>query len=183
MTGQIPDEIMLNDENFSLVGVQGQNLPTPEKFGVAPYSSCTACWRGYVMRYILKNDQLFLNEMDINADDPPKLNGVEPQKGNRLFKYNYQNLNIKTNFTGNLLLAKDFIDSMYIHMGFQRPLAFQTIVEINLKEGNVISVKDLSKKLERLRNEDPYKDAQPNSRSHKDTRDWIERAFSLDYDF
>ncbi|KKN09106.1 hypothetical protein LCGC14_1049880, partial [marine sediment metagenome] len=32
ITGQIPDEFLLNGENFSLVGVKGQKLFTPEDF-------------------------------------------------------------------------------------------------------------------------------------------------------
>jgi hypothetical protein len=182
MTSQIPDEFILNNELFSLVGLKGQNLLTPENFGVTPYSNCTACWRGYVMRYIFINDQLILEGMEINAVDPPKINSVEPQAGDSLFKYNYKNLNLKTNFTGNLLLAKDFIQSMYVHMGFQRPITFKTVVEIQVKSGEIISLKDLSKQMKEQRNKDPYKGSQPQSNFQKDIEKWVKQTFSLDYD-
>ncbi len=182
MTSQIPDKFILNDEIFLLVGLKGQNLLTPESFGLTPYFSCTACWRGYVMRYIFSNNQLILEGMEINAVDPPKINGVEPQAGDRLFKYNYKNLDLKTNFTGNVLLAKDFIQSMYVHMGFQRPITFKTVVEIQVKSGEIISLKDLSKQMEKRRNKNPCKGAQPQTDSQKDIEKWVKQTFSLDYD-
>ena len=51
MTAQIPDEFILNGESFSLVGLNGGGLIKPEDLGIKPYFSCTACWRGYVMKY------------------------------------------------------------------------------------------------------------------------------------
>ena len=182
MTGQIPDEFILNGESFSLVGLKGQGLFKPEDFGIKPYFSCTACWRGYVMRYIFTNSKLVLDGLRVNVDNPPKINGVKPEAGDQLFKYTYENLNLKTNITGKILLAKDFIQSMYVHMGFQRPIAFKTVVEISVASGDIISIKDLSRRLEEYRNQDPYKGTQPRSDSHGDIEKWVKETFSLDYD-
>ncbi|MFW9876115.1 MAG: hypothetical protein ACFFG0_23680 [Candidatus Thorarchaeota archaeon] len=183
MTAQIPDEFVLNNEKFSLIGLNGQGLFKPEDFGIIPYFTCTACWRGYVMRYVFTEDELILDGMSVNVDNPPKINGVEPEKEGNLFKYYYKNLNLKTKFTGKVLLAKDFIQSMYVHMGFQRPIAFETVVEIDIKSGEIISLRDLSKKVEELRDRNPNKGAQPSSNSHKDTEKWVKDKFSLDYEF
>ncbi|MFX0139011.1 MAG: hypothetical protein ACFFDN_35545 [Candidatus Hodarchaeota archaeon] len=182
ITGQIPDEFILNGESFSLVGLKGQGLFKPEDFGIIPYFTCTACWRGYVMRYIFTSSKLFLDGMRVNVEDPPKINGVKPEAGDSLFKYDYSNLNLKTKFTGTILLAKDFIESMYVHMGFQRPIAFKTVVEIKIARGDIISLKDLSKKIEEYRSQDPYKGAQPQTDSQKDIEKWVQKMFSLDYD-
>lgn len=185
MTAQIPDDFIYNGESFSLVGLKGKRLYTPEDFGIQPYFRCTACWRGYVMKYTFANDRLILNGMLVNAKNPPTINGVEPQKGkdicNSLFDYCYENLNLKTEFTGNVLLAKDFIQHMYVHMGFQRPMAFKTVIEIQVENGNITVIKDLSKKMEEARNQDIYKGAQPQSNSRKDIESWVKKTFSLDY--
>ncbi|MFX1445056.1 MAG: hypothetical protein ACFFHV_16710 [Promethearchaeota archaeon] len=77
-TAQIPDEFIYNEEKFSLVGLKGNELPTPEVFGIQPYFRCTASWRGYVMKYSFKNDQLILDGMLVNTKKPPKINGIEP---------------------------------------------------------------------------------------------------------
>jgi len=72
MTAQIPDKFVLNSENFSLIGLKGQGLFKPEDFGIVPHFTCTACWRGYVMRYIFTDDQLILDGMRVNVDSPLK---------------------------------------------------------------------------------------------------------------
>lgn len=184
-TAQIPDEFIYNGEKFSLVGFKGNGLPTPEDFGIKPYSRCTACWQGYVMKYIFTNDRLILDRMLVNTKKPPKINGVEPQKGNdtgnSLFDYCYKNLNLNTEFTGKVLLAKDFIQQMYVHMGFPRPMAFKTVVEIQVENGNITRIRDLSKQMEEERKQDIYKGAQPRTNSSKDIENWVKKTFSLDY--
>jgi len=182
MTAQITDEFILNGESFSLVGLRGQGLIKPEDLGITPYFSCTACWRGYIMKFLFTKNQLILDELLVNIADPPKINGVKPQQGNDLFKYHYKNLNLQTNLSGSVLLAKDFIQSMYVHMGFQRPMAFKTVVEIEIKNGEIISIKDLSIQMEEHRKKDLYKGAQPQSNSKKDIEKWVKQTFSLDYD-
>jgi len=183
MTGQMSDEFILNGETFSLVSLKGQGLFKPEDFGINSYSSCTACWRGYIMRYIITKDQLTLDRMQVNVDKPPKINGIKPQHGDRLFKYYYKNLKLKTTFTGKILLAKDFIQSMYVHMGFQRPMAFETVIEMHVENGEIILLKDLSKQMEEQRKKNLFKGAQPQSNSEKDIEKWVKQTFSLDYDF
>ncbi len=183
MTGQIPDEIILDNQSFSLVGLKGQGLFKPEDFGINPYSTCTACWRGYVMKYQYINSQLFLDEMLVNVDDPPIINGIKPQNEARLFKYYYKEMNLKSSFNGKLLLAKDFIQSMYIHMGFQRPMAYKTIIEIQIKDGEIISERDLSKEMEEKRIFNENEGVSPRSDSQNDIENWVNKTFSLDYDF
>ena len=182
MTGQITDEFILDGEEFSLVGLKGEGLFESLDFGLTPYSTCTNCWRGYIMKYHFTKDHLILDEMRVNVDDPPKINGVDPEKGEDLFKYHYKNLNLKSKFTGSILLAKDFIDSMYVHMGFQRPMTYKTVVEIHIKNGNIFLLKDLSKEMAKRRKKDIDKGAQPQSDSKEDIEKWIDKTFSLDYD-
>jgi hypothetical protein len=82
-----------------------------------------------------------------------------------------------------MLLAKDFIRSMYVHMGFQRPIAFRTVIEFHVKNGDITLQLDLSKKMEEYRKQDSTKGAQPGSNSSEDIENWIKQTFSLDYDF
>ncbi|MFX0030164.1 MAG: hypothetical protein ACFE8B_13215, partial [Candidatus Hermodarchaeota archaeon] len=178
MTAQMPDEFIIEGESFSLVGLKGNGLYSPGDFGITPFSTCTACWRGYVMKYKFTKDQLILDEMLVNAKNPPEINGIEPQQGDNLFKYYYKNLNLKTKFTGSVLLAKDFIQSMYVHMGFQRPIAFKTVVEIHIENGTIIDLKDLTRKIAEQRKIDQYKGARPQTDSEKDIKRWIEKTFS-----
>ncbi len=183
MTAQIPDEFTYKGEKLSLVGIKGRGLYTPEDFGIISYFTCTACWRGYVMKYSFNKDRLILNGILVNAKNPTKINGVEPQPqpNNSIFEYCYENLNFKTEFTGNVLLAKDFIQNMYVHMGFQRPMTYRTVIEIQLEKGCIKLTRDLSQKMEEARNLDYIKGAQPISNSRKDIENWVKDTFSLDY--
>jgi hypothetical protein len=182
MTAQIPDELILNGESFSLVGLKGKGLTNPEDLGITPYFSCTACWRGFVMKYNFIKNQMILDELKVNIPDPLKINGVKPQQGNDLFKFHYKNLNLHVKFTGSILLAKDFIQSMYVHMGYQRPIAFKIVIEIEIENGEIIALKDLSKEMEERRKKDQNEGAHPQSNSESDIEKWIKQTFSLDYD-
>ena len=114
---------------------------------------------------------------------PIEIYNVKPELGVDFFDYCYNNLSLQTYFTGKLLLAKDFIQSMYVHMGFQRPMAYKTVVELSVENGKITLFKDLSRKIEGDREQDRFKDANPQSNSKKDIRDWVEKTFSLEYDF
>ncbi|MFX0099782.1 MAG: hypothetical protein ACFFCS_09375 [Candidatus Hodarchaeota archaeon] len=190
MTAQVPDEFRYGGgEEFSLVGMVGEGLFEPETdFNLKPFSTCTACWRGYQMTYDCVDGKLVLQRMYINIDDPQEINGIKPRKiedddeNYYGFKLVYENLNLKTRFTGKLLLAKDFINSMYVHMGYQRPMAYKTVLEIHVKDGEITEERNLSKKMAELRKKDRKKDARPDSDSETDIKGWIEKSFSLDYD-
>lgn len=192
MTAQIPDEFRYEGEEYALVGMNGEGLFTPQDFGLTPRMASTACWRGYVMKYDCLDGQLVLDGMDVNSDTAPPINGVDPIDGTRevgneqmryrMFKFTYEKLGLKTKFTGSMLLAKDFIDSMYVHMGFQRPMAFRTVLELQVQDGDIISMSDLSEKMEELRLMSSEKGARPPTDHESDVREWIEETFSLDYD-
>ncbi|MFW9849136.1 MAG: hypothetical protein ACFFF4_08345 [Candidatus Thorarchaeota archaeon] len=188
MTAQVPDEFRYEGEKYSLVGMDGEGLFTAEEFGLKLIAASTACWRGHVMKYDCIDGILVLNGMDIRTqEEPPAINNIkarslESESGYSMFSHSYENLNLKTRFTGSILLAKDFIESMYVHMGFQRPMAFRTVLEIQVQDGDIISVSDLSEKMEELRQRDSSKGARPETDSDEDVRRWIEDTFSLDYD-
>lgn len=182
MTGQIPDEFLYMGEPYSLIGIQGTGLYSPQDFGIYPRAATTACWRGFVMKYDCTGGRLVLDTMHVNADQSPEINGVMPSPGEWGFKHLYEGLGLKTKFTGSMLLGKDFIDSMYVHMGFQRPIAYRTVLEIQVQDGDIIAVNDLSSKMEELRERDPSRGAEPDSRNEDDVISWIQDTFSLDYD-
>jgi hypothetical protein len=73
MTAQIGDSIRYAGEYYDLVGVSPDNpadeLLDPERFGIRTFSDCTACWRGYVATYGLRENRLVLEELGINVRD------------------------------------------------------------------------------------------------------------------
>jgi len=182
MTAQMPDELEYNGETYSIIGVKGEGLFEARDLGLIPLPSSTACWRGNIMKYRCEEKQLILDEIIVNSKNTPTINGVDPQPNSPSFNYTYRNLNLMIKFTGGILIAKDFIQSMYVHMGFQRPIAFEKVIEIQMEEGNIISVKNLSHEMEKLRNKNPDEGSQPESSSKEDIGKWVEKTFSRDYE-
>ena len=185
MTGQVPDKLICRKNLYSIVGLRGEGLPSPFDFGLKPVSPHTANWRGFIMTYIVVEKHLNVHEMKVTLKDlkskPPLINEVKPKLEKKgLIHLTYSSLKLKTQLTGKILIAKDFIDSMYVHMGFQSPISFETVIELEFREGDLLSVTDLSEKMKEYRKRD-ISDGKI-SRSH-DPISWIARTFSLDYDF
>jgi len=90
--------------------------------------------------------------MDINIEKPIKINGVDPQpEQRRWFKYTYKNLNLKTKFTGRILLVKDRIDNIIIDPWNPRPMEYVKVFEIHVENGNITLIKDQSGEMEKAR--------------------------------
>lgn len=186
MTGQIPDIFRYEGEEYDLVGIDGESLYEPQDFGINPQMASTACWRGYQLIYDCKDKQLILDHMHVRTNDKIVVNGVSPKTsektdGMSFFNTIYENLELKTKFTGTLLLAKDFISEMYVHMGFQSPEAFRTVIEIQVSDGDILEVKDLSDEMEGRRKRGPMKPNRPDSLDDPDLGEWVKDRFSLDY--
>jgi len=188
MTGQIPDKLIYKKSSYSIVGLKGEGLPSPFDFGLKPTSPHTANWRGFVMTYEIDNNHLILQDMDVTIkkmkDNLPLINGVTPEaKEEGYLQLTYTNLKLKTQFVGKILIAKDFIDSMYVHMGFQSPLSFKKVIELIVSDGNVTKFTDFSEIMETYRKNNISDGKLGPTENIENIQGWIARTFSLDYDF
>jgi len=182
MTSQIPDIFKFNGEEFDIVGIDGPDLFDPNNEGFKPQMTTTACWRGFQLKFGANNKEIYLDEMSIRQEEGIVFKGRKPIQGERRFTHKYVDMNYKLPFTGRLLIAKNFIQSMYVHMGYQRPIAYRTVFELVIKEGDVLEVIDHSKYYKVLRKKDPDKDAYPKTSSEEDIRDFVEKSFSRRYE-
>ena len=154
MTGQIHDLLDYKGKEYTLVGYKGKKLFSPLDYNMKPRMTSTACKRGFVLKYSCKNDLLIVEKLEINVEEAKEIYGV---KGTRCtgehirFQYCYENLNLEIPFSGKLLIATNFIDEMYVHMGFQRAIAFKKVLELKFKEGKIIAKKDISSEMEKKR--------------------------------
>jgi hypothetical protein len=177
MTAQIPDRFIYRGEEYSMVGKDGGGLLTPMDFGMRPVMIHTACYRGFYCTYLVTEDGLYLSEMTVRtADDVyPEVEGYQPIVQD--YTGVYRDMRVLTNFSGKLRLAKDFIEELYIHMGFQKPSAFRTVLDFQFSEGKLQTITDLSAYYAEMRGKfkEQY-ESDPNfPRSIND-------AFSLDLD-
>jgi len=181
MTGQIADEFCYNGETYDLVGIDGEGLYTPDDFRIHARAGSTACWRGYQMIYDCIDGELLLDQMNVNTDNAPPINGIEPREGEYGFSHIYENLRLRTHFTGKIRLGKDFISGMYVHMGFQSAESYETVIELDIKNGEIIQESDLSPLMRERRENGKQKPEQPPSAKDNDVMHWISDRFSQDF--
>ena len=156
----------------------------------------TACYRGYYCTYELKDDAIYLRELV--AYDPtnqyPLVNGVaakpivdtvhcfiENRERGELKEITrperrYSDVNLAIDCTGRLRIAKDFIEDLYIHMGFQKASAFERVLDITFFKGKIASIHDRSAEMEKKRGH--FKDTYESG----DIMETIRDAFKLDLD-
>jgi len=216
MTAQISDHVIYADHTYQVIGVKGSWLPQPQDYGLTPTMMSTACYRGYYCDYTVRDNALLLTHLVVRTpdDNAPPIEGVTPIVGKRrkldntefpptdirgmyesygaegrFINYDgaiYANLKIETHFSGGLLIAGDFIRSMYVHMGFQKPTSFETVIELLFEDGKLTDAIDHSKKMAERRAEmlkpRPRIGFDDEQMPTKQVEEWIEWTFSLDYD-
>lgn len=176
MTAQVSDTFIVKGNTYELIGIDGGNLVNPEQFGMVLEMIHTACYRGFYATYELKKSTLFLCELTLREknDNYVLINDIEPEKEE--YQATYYNLNLLVPFTGKLRLAKGFIQKFYVHMGFKKASAFKNVLDVSIKDGKIVKVKDRSADAKKQRGE--FKKRYES----EDMIKGIEEAFSLDLD-
>jgi hypothetical protein len=159
MTAQIPDTFLYHGEEYSLVALDGEGSITPQDYGMQPAMLHTACYRGFYSTYVIADNALFLIEMTIGEVEEgyKPVQGILPtipKEGSHDYP-KYKGLRLLTPFTGKIRLGKDFIQELYIHMGYQKATAYKTLLEFTFNEGKLISTQDLS--VENAKNQGAFK--------------------------
>jgi hypothetical protein len=86
-------------------------------------------------------------------------------------------------YTGSLLLGHDFIRELYVHMGFHPAWKYREIHELVFDKGRLVNAADRSTEMAMLRDSlSGTKDA-PGSIMNEDVAAWVERCFSLKYNW
>ena len=73
MVAQIPDKLLLNDQELFIVAVNGAGLFNPANYGLEPGPAYTACWRGYLCQYALCEGRLVLDDLQLSLMLPEVL--------------------------------------------------------------------------------------------------------------
>ena len=176
MTAQIPDTFIFKGEDYSLIGMTEGELVFPQQYGMEPVMIHTACYRGFFATYELTEEALYLRQLTLREKNGNYLPIGKIQPQIKDYQATYRGLSEVIPFTGKIRLAKDFIKELYIHMGFQKPTAFKTVLDITLKNGQIIEVRDRSKEIEEKRG------AFKKQYESGDMLKGIHEAFSLDMD-
>ncbi|WP_437775212.1 hypothetical protein [Sorangium sp. So ce1097] len=184
MTAQIDDSVTYAGAEWSLAGVNGGDLFDPASHGLCVRAASTACWRGFVCRYELRDGALYLDGLDVALKgEAPPLSGKVAQepKVHLGFTAVYEGVGLHVPFTGGLLLARDFLRELYVHMGFHPAWKFTHVLEVELEAGRISRVTDCSKAMADIRSRVAGTDRPGPGSSNEEIEAWVERAFSRKY--
>lgn len=167
MTGQFHDVFRRNERDFDIVGVSGGELFAPAEHGLTPFPTCSACWRGYLAHYAIRDDRLVLERLDVSlghrdatgfhSDAGPAIHGVRPTRPTEtdaLFNNRYSALDLPIAFSGRILIGTGFIQELYVHMGFQPAWRYRSVFELTFERGRLLEERDVSARMEELRREE-----------------------------
>jgi hypothetical protein len=183
MTGQISDSIIYKRKEYSLAEFEGGHLFDPAKYGIQPQPTSSANWRGFVCTYKVYRKRLKLSNLSINIEDheyKKLFKALNIDSDPNVSHYHYidylDNLLIDVDFTGKILIGKDFIHGFYIHMGFQSAFSYQNVWSLEFDHGLLGKAEDLSPEMEDLRNS--YIENIKGNKEPLNLFEWIEERFS-----
>ncbi|WP_448269668.1 hypothetical protein [Nostoc sp. DSM 114159] len=164
MTGQISDQLIYKSQIFCIAGVDGVGLFEPTQHGFSPQCGTTACWRGYCCTYKVIEETLYLKELIISLSLKEKLMikhgrgrdfiGVFPSLRHTHVGHPsaiYDDLNHLVEFTGSLLAGNNFINNLYVHLGFQSAYKYEEVHELIFENGYLMQSIDRSEEMAEIR--------------------------------
>jgi hypothetical protein len=209
MTAQISDTFRYRGQAHALAGINGSGLFDPVQHGIRPAAVSTACWRGYHCRYEVADGMLLLTEVYLGLGEEdlataergegPKLFGKVPKRctvgGIRSEpgagaveidrdspEFGVDGLREIVAFTGGLLLGDDFVEEMYVHMGFHPAYKFRIVHELIFAGGRLTAEHDRSAQMAEFREMLSSRPLEPGAdASRTELAEWIKQCFSLEY--
>ncbi len=147
MTMQVPDSFIWKKKEYKFVGADDiYQLFDPAKFGFDPEEVDTACWKGFVIYFIVnENDELILDRLDIHDrnNNYPSINGIEGYEDGYGYRI-YKNINLPLySYSGKIIIA-DNLQKRFIGRAFIGPHFYNKVYELEIKNGKVIGYKDTS---------------------------------------
>ncbi len=193
MTAQVPDSLHYLGEQYTLAAFSEGEPFSPIDAGYRPVMASTACWRGYVCGYELKDGLLHLRELWVShqprkapvtqRQQPPDLNGVTAIRDEKSFfgDWHFDNVGLPLAYSGGLVIMRDLIRELYVHMGFHPAWKYQHVYELVFEQGRLMEARDASPEMARLRTRlrEGLKPGPKASRAQ--IEEWINGCFSRDY--
>ncbi len=167
MTAQMSNAFRLYGDAYSLVATSNGDFFDISIFDIPVWPVSTACIRGYVAEFAVSDgrlvlDNLFVSPMSINLDtknlefvDGPMINGVKPvappPEDRSSFTNHYHGLNVHLEYTGGILIARGFIQKLYLHLGYQPARCYHEVRELIFENGALANEYDRSDPIAEIR--------------------------------
>ena len=163
MTAHMGDHFDYLGDEYDVVDISHGALFHPAAVGLHPSVAETDEERGFEVVFALQEKQLVVQVLRVQllaweheavcAVCGPDVRGVSPSftPGAYFFNNVYEGLALPLNFTGELLLAKDFMGHRYVHMGFHPAWKYQHVLELYFHQGALMRATDKSDDMRALR--------------------------------
>jgi hypothetical protein len=76
---------------------------------------------------------------------------TSPREGGTLFDTVYRNVKLPLNYSGGLLIARGFIEELYVHLGFHPAWKYEQVRELVFTEGRLSEKFDRSASMAEIR--------------------------------
>lgn len=152
MTMQAADWIIYNGDEYELLGDSTRELPMLKRYDFEPGWWSTGCYRGYIARYEIIDNSLYLTSLIIEDRNKhyPEIGGVKPEIG-REDVPEYSGIHEPMLINGSILIGKDEAYSPLFD--FRAPHNYSIVLRLKLRDGVIYSVIDLSEEIDILRSE------------------------------
>jgi hypothetical protein len=199
MTAQINDTFRYRKKEYAVAGISEGALFDISVLHLKPSMASTACWRGYQAVFEIVESRLVLDTLHVRLlrpgeeknryerDAGPVINGVTPsppKKDFDLFNNHYEGLNYHLEYSGGLLLADGFIQSLYVHMGFHPAWKYEIVIELVFDAGTLKQEFDRSERMAEIRDmisKSRKKESSSDMLSEEEIKQFVERAFDRRY--
>ena len=193
MTAQAQDSLLYLGERHMLAAFSDGEPFSPIDAGYRPVAASTACWRGYLCGYEVKDEILQLRDLWVNHQpdeapitrrmQPPDLNGIAAVRDEKSYHgdWHFSGVGLPLAYTGGLVIARDFIRELYVHMGFHPAWKYLHVHELLFEQGKLVEARDVSPDMARLRTR-MQDELKPGPGAPRDQiEQWIAGCFSRDY--
>lgn len=152
MSTIVKDKIVINNEFLVFINKIELKLFRPQDFGIEPVYYSSLMISGYYALYAVnENLDFVLKDLYVNAainDETKLINGCMPSfssksdLGSKTTFYEYKNLNLTVPSSGFVLAGSDYLNLNKYR--FSNKCNFGKILDVEIKHGKVVSIKDLS---------------------------------------
>jgi len=184
MTAQVCDTVVFNGLAYQLAEFEGSGLFDPKEHGFEPMGFSTACWRGFVCGYEIVDQHLVLTSLSMGLSGSDferslisEFFGKDCSTDTSLGAgTSITGFSLPVSFDGTMLIGRDFMQELYVHMGFHPAYKYKDVWKLELTNGRLVSSEDISQPMKKYRQK--HVEELPDPRDTEKLRGWIMDTFS-----
>lgn len=146
MSEQMMDPFKWNKKEYVFLAARNvYALFDPEKYGLEPDAPHTACYKGFIVHFSVRKNQLYLDKLEVNCDNGiyPVINGVKAKKKWHGDFRIYHKLKMPLMYTGTIIIGQHF-NEHFEERAFIGPHCYDITYELEFKEGMLLNYKETS---------------------------------------